>query len=224
MDTNATLQNIYSYTVKITLLFLCINVAFCIFHRKKLNIPFQRLCYFLIWNLLTEILAFIFMRLGYNNLPLLHIYTLGEFLLLSYFFKSLLTKPVFLRTAFWYFVIAGSLFIIINSLFFQSVFGFNTFAKTFVQISIIGYAILYFYNLVENPLFSVAISKSIRLINSAILVYYSGSLFIFMCSNVYLKDMQVYVPFWAFNAFLNFIFQLLILIGLWKVFFKKTTL
>lgn len=224
MDTNATLQTVYSYTVKITILLLCINVAFCIFHRKKLNVPFQRLCYFLIWNLLTEILANIFMNLGYNNLPLLHIYTLGEFLLLSYFFKSLLNKPVFLRTAFWYFVIIGSFFIIINSLFFQSIFGFNTFAKTFVQISIIGYAILYFYNLVENSLFSIAVSKSLRLINSAILVYYSGSLFIFMCSNVYLKDMQIYVPFWTFNAFLNFIFQLLILIGLWKVFFKKKTL
>ncbi|MBC8756547.1 hypothetical protein H2O64_17880 [Kordia sp. YSTF-M3] len=164
------------------------------------------------------------MKLGYNNLPLLHIYTLGEFLLLSYFFKSLLEKPVFFKTSFWYFIIGGSFLIIINSLFFQSIFGFNTFAKTFVQVTIIGYAILYFYNLVENQLFSLALSKSLRLINSAILVYYSGSLFIFMCSNVYLENMQIYVPFWAFNAVLNFLFQLLILLGLWKVFFKKTTL
>jgi hypothetical protein len=137
---------------------------------------------------------------------------------------SLLDKPTFSRTLFWYFVIAGSLFIIGNSIFFQSIFKFNSFAKTFVQVTIIGYAILYFYNLVENQVLPITQSKSLRLINSAILVYYSGSLFIFMCSNLYLENKQIYVPFWAFNAILNFLFQLLILVGLWKVFFKKTTL
>ncbi len=224
MDTNATLNSIYFHTANIALLFLCISVAFCIFYRKKLNVPFQRLFYFLVWNLSIEILAIIFSNSGYNNLPLLHIYTLGEFLLFSYFFKSLLDKPIFFKKYFWHFVITGSLFIVSNSIFFQSIFGFNTFAKTFVQVTIISYAILYFYNLVENQLFSLSLSKSLRLINSAILVYYSGSLFIFMCSNVYLENKQIYVPFWAFNAILNFLFQLLILIGLWKVFFKKTTL
>ncbi len=224
MDTNATLHTMYSYTVKITLLILLINVAFCIFQRKKLNIPFKRLLYFLIWNLFIETLAFICIKLEYNNLPLLHIYTLGEFLLLSYFFKVLVDKPTFLKKGFTYFIVAGSLFIIANSVFFQPIFGFNTFAKTFVQVIIISYAILYFYNLVENPLFSLQVSKSLRLVNSAILVYYSGSLFIFMCSNVYLENMEIYVPFWAFNALLNFLFQLLILVGLWNVFYKKKVL
>jgi hypothetical protein len=224
MDTNATLNSIYFHTANIALLFLCISVAFCIFYRKKLNVPFQRLFYFLVWNLSIEILAIIFSNSGYNNLPLLHIYTLGEFLLFSYFFKSLLDKPIFFKKYFWHFVITGSLFIVSNSIFFQSIFGFNTFAKTFVQVTIIGYAILYFYNLVENQLFSLSLSKSLRLINSAILVYYSGSLFIFMCSNVYYEDAQVYDMFWIFNALLNSLFQLLILVGLWKIFFKKTTL
>ena len=224
MDTNATLNSIYFHTANIALLCLCINVVFCILYQKKLNVSFKRLFYFLIWNLIIEILAILFTYLGYNNLPLLHIYTLGEFLLFSYFFKSLIDKPIFFRRFFIYFMIIGSLFIVSNSFFFQPIFEFNSYAKTFVQVTIIGYAIVYFYNLVENPSFSSQVSKSLRLINSVILIYYSGSLFIFMCGQVSFGNTQVYIMFWIFNAVLNFLFQLLILVGLWKAFFKKKVL
>ncbi len=225
MNSNATLHSIYFHTANIALLCLCINVALCILYRKKLNTPFQRLCYYLIWNLSIEISVLIAGKLEYsNNLPLLHLYTLGEFLLFSYFFKSLLNKPIFFKKYFWHFMSIGSLFIVCNSIWLQSIYIFNSYAKTFVQLTIIGYAILYFYNLIENQAFTPTISKSLRLINSAILVYYSGSLFIFMCSNVYYENAQVYDIFWIFNALLNVLFQLLILIGLWKVFFKKKIL
>jgi hypothetical protein len=225
MESSAILNSIYFHTANFALFCLCINVALCLFYWKRQNTPFRQLAYFLIWNVTIEILVIIVGALGYeNNLPLLHLYTLGEFILFLFFFKSLLDRPAFFKTYFWYFLIVGSLLIIGNSLFLQSIFVFNSFAKTFVQLTIIGCAIVYFYNLVENQLFTPIISKSIRLINSAILVYYSGSLFIFMCSNVYYENAQIYDIFWIFNAFLNVLFHLLILVGLWKVFFKKTAL
>jgi hypothetical protein len=134
---------------------------------------------------------------------------------------SLIRKPLLFKNVFWYFMIGGCILIVVNSLFFQSIYEFNSFAKTFVQIAIIGYAMIYFYNLVENPSFSTAMSKSLRLVNSAIMIYYSGSLFIFMYGKFSLVNIEGYVVFWAFNAILNFIFQLLILLGLWNAFSRK---
>jgi len=224
MESYETLQTIYYYAVKLALVCLSINVVFCFVYRKKLNTPFKRLFYFLILNLITEILAFTFMQFEYNNLPLLHLYTLGEFVLFSYFYMSLIDKPVQIKKAFKYFVGVGCVLIVLNSVFLQSIYTFNTFAKTSVQVVIIAYAVLYFYNLVENRSFTSAESKSLRLVNSAVLIYYSGSLFIFMYGKFSLINVEGYVVFWAFNAILNFIFQLLILIGLWKAFFKKKTL
>lgn len=224
MDSYATLHTIYFYAVKLALLCLSINVVLCFIKRKKLTAPFIRLFYFLIWNLLIEILAYTFMQFKINNLPLLHIYTLGEFLLFSYFFMSLIKKPDAFKKGLKYFIIAGSALIVLNSVLVQSLFEFNTIAKTFVQISIITYAVLYFYNLSENQSYSWQMSKSLRLVNSAILIYYCGSLFIFMYGKLSLKDVDGYVVFWAFNAILNFIFQLLILLGLWKAFFRKITI
>lgn len=204
------------------ILFLICNILFSLLYLKKLNTPFRRLFYFLIWNLIIEILSIVFTSLGHNNLPLLHIYTLGEFVLFSYFFISIITFPRLFRTLFWWFVGIGALFIVINSLFFQSIYDFNTYAKSFSQVSIIGYAVMYFYNLVTTNSFASDTMKSLRLINSAILIYYSGSLFIFM----YGRSMEVnewYIMLWAFNAVLNLIFHLLIFIGLWKAFYKKST-
>lgn len=225
MEFPKVLDFIYYNSGHFAVLCLSISVSFCLFNFKKLNTPFRRLCYFLVWNLIIEISARFIAYSGIgNNLPLLHLYTLGEFILLSWFYKSLLTKPAFFQNKFWHLVIVGSILVILNSIFLQSIYEFNPLAKTFVQVIIISFAVLYFYNLTENPSIAPGIEKSLRLINSAILIYYSGSLFIFMCNQIFLENSELYEIIWAFNAVLNVIFQLLILFGIWKVVFKKTPL
>lgn len=224
MDSKTILDLINHYTTYSALAVLGLNIVVGFLFWKRLNTPFRRLFYFLIWNAVIEILAFAFMQSGYNNLPLLHMYTLGEFILFSYFYKSLIKKPNAFHKTYWYFVIGGSVLIVLNSIFIQDIFDFNAIAKTFVQISIICYAVLYFYNLVENQGFSEATSKSLRLVNSAILIYYSGSLFVFMCIKVSFENSEILTMFWAFNAVLYLIFQFLILCGLWKAFHKKKIL
>ena len=224
MDSGTTLDLMNRYATYTALFFLNINVLLCSINRRKLNPSLLRWLYFLLWTLIIEILAFIFMHKGYNNLPLLHIYTLGEFILISYFYKSLIHKPSLFQKVFWHFTLIFSVLIILNSIFFQSIFTFNTFAKTFVQLLVIGYAVLYFYNLIENQLFPEIISKSLRLVNSAIIIYYSGSLFIFMFNQIYIDRTDIYTLFWVFNSTIYLVFQLLILVALWKVFYKKKVL
>lgn len=201
---------------------LSVNVFISGFVFNKQGSPYRRLFLFLVFNLLIEIAARYLAFTSINNLPLLHLYTLGEFFLLSWFYKSLVNKPRIFQNSYWYFVIGVSVLIILNSLLFQSIYEFNSVAKTVVQIIIISYAVLFFYNLTEKRELSSKAEKSLRLINSAVLIYYSGSLFIFMCGQVSFENTDLYKVFWVFNALLNLIFQLLILFALWKVAFSKT--
>lgn len=224
MDVFKVINTIYVNAGNLAVLVLCISILLCLFNTKKLSTPFRRLLYFLIWNLCIEISARVFTYSEVNNLPLLHLYTLGEFILFSWFFKSLLINPKFFQSNYRYFVIGSAILIIFNSLFFQPIYGYNTLAKTSVQLIIICYAVLYFYNLTENQSLSLRQEKSLRLINSAVLIYYSGSLFIFMCSQILIGYSEWIKTFWAFNAILNLIFQLLVLLGIWKVIFKKAPL
>ena len=208
----------------LAVLCLALNVMLCLFKFKKLNTSLRIFSYFLFWNLFIEVAARICSYTVESNLPLLHLYTLGEFILLSIFYKSLMVKSERAHQKINYFVLAGATLIILNSIFLQSIYSFNTIAKTAVQLTIISYAVLYFYNLTSNSSLSEQAGKSLRLINSAILVYYSGSLFIFMCSQVSFVESELYVFFWAFNAVLYLTFQLLVLWGIWKMVFQKTTL
>jgi len=224
MEIKEIINSIYLNASNLVLISLSISVLLCLFNFKKLVTPFKRLFYFLIWNLLIEVLARIFTEFNISNLPLLHVYTIGEFILFSWLYKSLIKKPKLFQQLFWPFVIIGSLLMGGYSLFFHGVEDYNPISKTVVQIIIITYAVLYFYNLTENQSHSSRFEKSLRLINSAILIYYSGSLFIFMCSQVLIDYPEWIKFFWGFNAVLNLIFQLMILWGIWKVVSKQTPL
>lgn len=222
METSTLLHQMNLLAANLVLIVLGLSVLFFLFKYKKLDVPFRRLFYFLAFNLTIEILALVFQYAGINNLPLLHLYTLLEFILFSFFFKSIFVEKSFFHRVFWYLIVVVSVLIICNSIFVQPIFEFNTLAKSGVQIILICYAIVYFYNLVEPRRLSTARFKSIRLVNSAIIIYYSGSLFIFMFSRDSIWNEEVYVIFWTFNGFLNLVFQLLIFTALWIAYYRKT--
>ncbi len=222
MEFDGLMYKFFNYSGIAAVFVLSITVVLCALQFNKLEIPLRRLFYFLIWNLVIELLARVFMYSGINNIPLLHLYTVGEFILFSWFYKSLITKPSSLLRRFGAFMIIGVALLVINSLLFQGIYDYNPIAKTAVQIIIISYAVIYFYNLTENHSESSSIEKSLSLINSAILIYYSGSLFIFMTSQMLKTYPEWRAVFWAFNAVLNIIFQLLILWGVWIAVFRKT--
>lgn len=177
---------------------------------------------FLYINLVIEISSRILFNQSLNNLPLLHIYTLAEFVCLSYFFSLLIPKPQLYGKKFFYFCLGVVLLIVLNSIFLQSIYTFNSYAKTLVQSLIILYAILYFYNLSGEIDNNNPYQQALRLINSALIVYYSGSLFIFMFSNSFLlSKVQMNAGFWIFNAGLYLAYQLLVLISVWRLTFNR---
>ncbi|GJM36380.1 MAG: hypothetical protein DHS20C18_53810 [Saprospiraceae bacterium] len=152
---------------------------------------------------------------GENNLPLLHLYTLGEFLLLSWFYKEIIGLRNFSHLRFYIFIGLITVLLILNSIFVQPISQFNTYAKTLVQIVLIAYSIFYFYYLTNREDTESSEQKSLRLINSAMIVYYSGSLFIFMFSNYFIERTDNLI-FWVFNSLLNLIFNLLVLVAIWR--------
>lgn len=215
------LHEIYLKFGDFAVVFLAVSSLICIYKFKKLDEPLRNLSYFLFWNLVIEIIARIISEYYENNLPLLHLYTLGEFILLSFFYKKMLEKPIISQNKFLYFILGGSVFIILNSLFYQNIYGFNSIAKTFVQVIVIIYSVLYFYHLTEDQSLSNLKKKGWRLINSAMMIYYSGSLFVFMFGQITLNNSDVYMVFWVFNAVLNLVFQIMILWGISKIVFHS---
>ena len=129
-----------------SLIILSFSLLICVFKFSILPQEFKIFSVFLLINITTELIIwFIGWKLKISNLPLLHLYTLLEFIILSLFYKRLL-KNEFFQKYFLSFVFSISILIILNSIFFESIYSFNSNAKSLVQLILIAYSISYLFN------------------------------------------------------------------------------
>ena len=187
------------------------SIGLSFFFWKRLPQSFQILSFYLIWNLVIEVLAGIVMTNEINNLPLLHIYTLLELVIFTLFYWKVGIFHRWGTRNMWYLIAGISALIILNSIFLQSIFTHNAYAKTMVQVMLIVYAIAYIFQLNEKTEEVAALN----LANAAILIYYSASLFIFMAAN-FIVAANLGNLLWEANVIFNIIFHILIFISIWK--------
>lgn len=202
------------------LLCLLLSCMLGVFWWQRLPRPFQTVVVFLLFNLLIEIGARIGAVVFRQNLPLLHLYTLGECWLLSMFYRQILEEnSIFQRYFQW---ILGSVLtlVVLNSIFLQGIFEYNSYGKTLAQVLIILYALDFAFRLSDRDDPDPYLTQMLRLVNSAVLIYYCGSLFVFMSSQFEIDMKDGIYLLWQFNKILNLIFHLIVFIALWKTIFK----
>lgn len=189
---------------------------------RRLSLPLQVIVLYQSFSLLIEI-ASRFGAIWYRqNIPLFHLYTLGEFCLLAWFYWLVTEKTAFLRQYIVWIGMVLAMLIIGNAAWF-GLLSFNGNAKVPAQIVLILLALEFAFTFSDADFPATAERRATRLINSGVLIYLVGSLYFFWFyrfvgkipggSNTILILMNL-------NAFLNFIFHLLILIGLCRIIFQ----
>lgn len=173
---------------------------------------------YLLLALVIQVTAKIIMFQVGTNLPLLHVYTFLEFILLSLFYKELFfPKGKYRKYATFIIGIISGL-IILNTIFLQPIDRFNSNAKTLTHIIYISCAIYFFFKFFSHQFDEDEIMSTVlNLLNSSILVYYSGSLFIFMFGNIFIEIGGNQIFFWILNSLLYLGFQVVIFYCLWKI-------
>ena len=193
-------------------------------HWQRLPASLKWMVMYLFFNLAIEIAARAASILWGQNLPLLHLYTVGECILLSLFYHKILDEESVFQRYFKWIVGITILLVVLNTIFLQSIFEFNSYGKTLVQLLIILFSLDYAFRFSEQTNTNIQLSRSIRLINSAVLIYYCGSLFVFMSSQFEIETRGALQILWDFNTVLNLFFQIVVFIGLWKVLFQPQKL
>ncbi|MBC7777250.1 MAG: hypothetical protein H7246_17590 [Phycisphaerae bacterium] len=190
---------------------------------RRLSPPFKVLIWVLVNELITESLASWLFNQKINNMPLLHLYTLVSFWILSYFFRILFRKKPFVRRYFWAYLGLITALLCANSYWFEPIHGFNSNAKTLVQCLIIGYVVYYLFDAFGEIDLLQPNELAISLVNIAILIYNAGSLFIFMFAKILnqgLLSPEAQSGLWMVNSLLYLVFQLLLLTAIWIQAFK----
>ncbi|HNL40314.1 MAG TPA: hypothetical protein PKH43_14285 [Saprospiraceae bacterium] len=104
---------------------------------RRLPKPLKALMAYLFFSFIIEIGSRLAAVAFHQNLPLLHVYTFGEFLLLSLFYRQMLDDSSGFKRYFNWIVGTVLTLVVLNTLFLQGIFEFNSYAKTLVQVLII---------------------------------------------------------------------------------------
>lgn len=95
-----------------------------IYNRNKLNHPLKYLGYLVYFSACIEVISAVLWWQERNNLPLLHILVVVEFILIGWMYQLYLHR-LYNRYFIPIIILAFSIYSIINSLFIQSIYTFN---------------------------------------------------------------------------------------------------
>lgn len=171
---------------------------------------------FLLLSALTQLVSFIFWKLQKNNLPLLHIYTVFECLILLRLYYSLLGTPG-RKILFTIAAIFFSLFALADALYLDGIFEFNIYSRSVEALLIITLCIGWFMKAVSLDDSRKEMFKGINIINSGFLIYFAGAITLFSYSS-FISNMtfDVGMNIWTLHTLLAVQLYILIAIGLWK--------
>jgi hypothetical protein len=175
---------------------------------------FLYLCFSLAANIASHIMA----SNGINNMPLLHVDTIVEMLLLGFFFIKLFRQRR-MRQLVRSCLALFCLFNIINFLFIQSIYQFNTYPRPVGAILIISFCLAYWW---QGNFEQVAEEKWTDIptnwIISGMLLYFSSTMFLFTFSNYLIHQFskQANIFIWNLHAAIAMLMYLLFTVGFYK--------
>ncbi|TDX00902.1 hypothetical protein EDB95_1931 [Dinghuibacter silviterrae] len=187
---------------------------------RKADTALRIFCGFVLFSAAIQALAMIMALRHHNNMVLLHIYTPVGFVLLVAFYRALLggavTKGVFSGLA-----LLFTFFSIINTLFFQNIHTFNSYALTVESILIIIITLFTFFVSLSKSRVSLVTKSNLNAvgwINSGLLVYYTSTLLIFYLSNYMLKfySLKFNMHAWMMHSISSMVMYSCFIVGLWK--------
>lgn len=166
-------------------------------------------------SLLVEIAGVFLIERYANNQYIYHVYTILEFTLISLFYAGVVQSRAFS----W--VIKGLILLFGGVVFFDNYFNgytsMDNISTATESIVFLLYANILFFSLLKRPVYLNVAATPVFWLNSAVMLYFAGNLFIFIFSN-YLEtnSPKIFVQIWGIHSVLNIIFYLLITIAFWK--------
>lgn len=157
-----------------------------------------------------------------SNLWLLHVYTLPEFVLLSLMYKNFIPLNKKQKNLFNYYMWGASVLIGLYSVVHLLGAGpskpemFQLYSKTLVNSSVICYAGILLVFTLKTPSRFINGFRGMLLINSGMLLYFTGSFVIFLTLRFLVgSELHKTAALWFINALLTLLLHVICAFGLW---------
>jgi hypothetical protein len=211
-------MTIYEYRQIIVPASILIPILIAISRFPKLPDYAKWLLYYLVFAAIVNTTATILTWNRIPNLWLLHIYTAIESFLLLYYFKFvILNKKInsAIRLLLW----AFPLFCIVNFLFLQSLYNFNTYTRPVEAIILIALCAVYWWQENEDDPEKPWGNIPNNWIITGLMLYFAGAFFLFLLAKYILTgeaNRKVWNLVWDTHASFVLIMYLLMAVGFLK--------
>lgn len=177
---------------------------------------FKVIAWFLIIGGITNVVTSIMAMKVMNNMPVLHFYTLAETIILLVFYHEIFKGKKLGRYTIGMMVGFGIFFIIAISTF-QNVREYNNYSKSIESMLLIFLSLSYFIMSLDHTHdVNSTYRKALTYINSGILIYFSGSLIIFVLYIIFQPNRSLSILVWDIHGTILLLMYVLFSIGLWK--------
>ena len=156
-----------------------------------------------------------------NNLPGLHLYTLFQFVLLTLFFNACL-KELSKQFKYKWVLGLGTLGILANSLFVQSIFTYNSYSKSAVELYVIIMSLVLFTLFLKDKANEQINMKASVSFVSAVFLQSAVSIIFYIYSND-IMEMKASLRdlIWYLRIVINYISLFMIMFGMWQIFARE---
>lgn len=147
----------------------------------------------------------------------MHFFTLAEFSLICLFYAFFFKR--YFNPIFFYVFIPLLLIIALYDYKINGLSNFDNYSVSVESIFLIGFSMFFFYYCLKHLLFEDNILNSPAFwMNTAVLVYFSGNLFLFVFSNYLMKaDPKMRFILWGvIHSSFNMLYNLVLATGFWK--------
>jgi hypothetical protein len=176
----------------------------------------KTLFYYLTLAVGTNLLSFILWKMKKNNLPVLHVYTVVEYLVLLRFYylilKGFLPGNFFLTLA-----VIFPLFSIADSLFIENIRSFNTYSRSIEALIFIFLSVCWYVKTVSDTESNNNTNRPFNYIAGGLLIHFAGSVVLFSFRDLISQLTRSFLMnVWSLHTLVQFVMYIFITIGLWK--------
>ena len=150
----------------------------------------------------------------YITLPLLHIYTLIELVLIANIYREHI-QQIFSKKQIFGILGFFALFAMINAAWIDGLFNFNPHARALECILILLLTLTYFFRLLKDLRVGRLEKEPLFWISAGFLIYFSGAMLIFVVSEYISNSQEVMLTAWGIHGLLNIGANILYAVALW---------
>lgn len=196
---------------KISVLSILLPLSIGVITFVRQESALRKLCLFVLFSALTEVVSSMYANRGWNNVLVSHIYAFGQVILFAWIFYFLVhgIKKKLILTLLVSFIV----FSIVNEIFWEDFRTFNSNQRYFAGITMILYCSIYFAQIFQD-------TKIVRVeldpyfwMSASLLIYVAGTLFLFVMTKELMKSENNAT--WDINCSLNTLQNIGFTIALW---------